>query len=57
MFGKLLKGFSGTVVEGLAAHVGLMEAYALFFTGAGLIGIPAILLFLLLASQRRQRAA
>jgi PAT family beta-lactamase induction signal transducer AmpG len=57
VFGKLLKGFSGTVVEGLAAHVGLMEAYALFFTGAGLIGIPAILLFLLLASQRRQRAA
>jgi PAT family beta-lactamase induction signal transducer AmpG len=57
VFGKLLMGFSGTVVEGLAAHVGLMEAYALFFTGAGLIGIPAILLFLLLASQRRQRAA
>jgi MFS transporter, PAT family, beta-lactamase induction signal transducer AmpG len=56
VFGKLLKGFSGTVVEGLAAHVGLMEAYALFFAGAGLIGIPAILLFLLLASQRRQRA-
>ncbi len=57
VFGKLLKGFSGTVVEGLAAHVGLMEAYALFFIGAGLIGIPAILLFLLLASQRRQRPA
>jgi len=34
----------------------LMKAYALFFTGAGLIGIQAILLFLLLASQRRQRA-
>jgi len=57
VFGKLLMGFSGTVVEGLAAHVGLMEAYALFFIGAGLIGIPAILLFLLLASRRRQAAA
>jgi MFS transporter, PAT family, beta-lactamase induction signal transducer AmpG len=57
VFGKLLKGFSGTVVEGLAAHVGLMEAYALFFIGAGLIGIPALLLFVLLASQRRQGPA
>jgi MFS transporter, PAT family, beta-lactamase induction signal transducer AmpG len=56
VFGKLLKGFSGTVVEGLAAHTGLMEAYALFFTGAGLIGIPAILLFLLLASRRHHPA-
>ena len=57
VFGKLLMGFSGTVVEGLAAHTGLMEAYALFFTGAGLIGIPAILLFLLLASRRRHSSA
>lgn len=57
VFGKLLKGFSGTVVESLAAHVGLMEAYALFFIGAGLIGIPALLLFVLLASQRRRRPA
>ena len=57
VFGKLLKGFSGTVVEGLAAHVGLMQAYAFFFIGAGLIGIPALVLFSLLASQRRQRPA
>jgi hypothetical protein len=34
-----------------------MEAYALFFTGAGLIGIPAIVLFLVLGSQHRQSAA
>jgi PAT family beta-lactamase induction signal transducer AmpG len=53
VFGKLLMGFSGSVVEALAARVGLMEAYALFFISAGLIGIPAIGLFLLLASQRR----
>lgn len=57
IFGKLLKGFSGTFVEGLEAHIGLMDAYAVFFVGAGLIGIPAILLFLLLASQRRQKPA
>ncbi len=52
--GKLLKGFSGAIVEGLSAKVGLMEAYAIFFLGAGLIGLPAIVLFTLL--DRRQRA-
>lgn len=56
VFGKFLKGFSGSVVDGLAAHVGLMKAYALFFTGAGLIGIPALLLFLWLAAMRRPAA-
>ena len=53
--GKILKGFSGAIVEGLSASHGLMTAYAIFFIGAGLIGIPAILLFVLLDS--RQRAA
>jgi len=43
--GKILKGFSGTAVEGLASHFGLMPAYALFFLGCGAIGIPALLLF------------
>lgn len=57
VFGKLLKGFTGTIVDGIAAQTGLMHAYAVFFIGAGLLGIPAILLFLLLASQRRQRPA
>jgi MFS transporter, PAT family, beta-lactamase induction signal transducer AmpG len=51
--GKILKGFSGLTVQTLAADHGLMNAYAIFFTGAGLIGIPAILLFVLLAAQRR----
>jgi PAT family beta-lactamase induction signal transducer AmpG len=46
--GKILKGFSGTAVEGLASHFGLMPAYALFFLGCGAIGIPALLLFWLL---------
>jgi PAT family beta-lactamase induction signal transducer AmpG len=53
--GKVLKGFSGAIVEGLSAQVGLMDAYAIFFVAAGLIGVPAVLLFLLLDS--RQRAA
>jgi PAT family beta-lactamase induction signal transducer AmpG len=50
--GKLLKGFSGSIVESLSASYGLMEAYAIFFIGAGLIGIPAILLFLVLGARQ-----
>ena len=49
MLGKFLKGFSGVVVENLTASHGLLPAYAIFFVGAGLIGIPALLLFILLA--------
>ncbi len=50
--GKFLKGFSGAVVEALAANIGLMNAYAAFFIGCGVIGIPAMVLFAVLA--RRQ---
>jgi len=57
VFGKFLKGFSGLAVQSLAVDYGLMKAYAIFFIGAGLVGIPAILLFVLLASQRRHAAA
>jgi PAT family beta-lactamase induction signal transducer AmpG len=46
--GKFLKGFSGVVVEGLTPSFGLMNAYALFFIGCGLIGIPSLVLFGLL---------
>ncbi len=46
--GKFLKGFSGSAVEALTPHVGLMNAYAVFFVGCGLLGIPALLLFALL---------
>jgi len=53
--GKILKGFSGAAVEGLASHFGFMPAYALFFLGCGGIGIPALLLFWLL-KQRQQPA-
>lgn len=52
--GKILKGFSGLTVQTLAADYGLMNAYAIFFVGAGLIGIPSILLFVVLASQGRR---
>lgn len=55
--GKILKGFSGATVESLSAAHGLMGAYAIFFAGAGLIGIPAILLFVLLDSRQRAAAA
>jgi len=51
--GKIAKGFSGVIVEHLAARHGLMTAYAVFFIGAGAIGIPAILLFLVLSARRR----
>jgi PAT family beta-lactamase induction signal transducer AmpG len=47
--GKILKGFSGAAVEAMTSQVGLMNAYALFFIGCGAIGVPAMLLFALLA--------
>jgi PAT family beta-lactamase induction signal transducer AmpG len=43
--GKILKGFSGAVVETITPHLGLMNAYAAFFIGCGLIGVPALVLF------------
>lgn len=53
--GKILKGFSGVIVESLSASHGLMNAYAIFFVGAGLIGVPATILFMVLNA--RQKAA
>jgi PAT family beta-lactamase induction signal transducer AmpG len=55
--GKFLKGFSGVVVEGLQAqgHT-LMQAYAIFFAGAGAIGAPALILCVWLADVHRRRA-
>jgi PAT family beta-lactamase induction signal transducer AmpG len=54
--GKFLKGFSGSLMETLAAHVGLMNAYALFFIGCGLLGIPALVLFAVLGNRQRDSA-
>jgi PAT family beta-lactamase induction signal transducer AmpG len=54
--GKFLKGFSGLVVEGLTPHFGLMNAYALFFIGCGVIGVPSLALFALLARKQTHPA-
>ncbi|HEX4635566.1 MAG TPA: MFS transporter [Rhizomicrobium sp.] len=43
--GKFLKGFSGLLVDALAARFGPMNAYAIFFLGCALIAVPSILLF------------
>ena len=43
--GKILKGFSGAVVERLSATHGLIHAYGIFFLACGLTGVPAVLLF------------
>jgi PAT family beta-lactamase induction signal transducer AmpG len=54
--GKFLKGFSGLVVEGLTPHFGLMNAYALFFIGCGVIGVPSLALFALLGRKQNHPA-
>ena len=46
--GKFLKGFSGLIVETLSHGRSLNEAYAIFFVGAGAIGVPALILCLVL---------
>jgi MFS transporter, PAT family, beta-lactamase induction signal transducer AmpG len=51
--GKLLKGSMGLLIDGMAAHQGLMPAYRTFFVGAGFVGIPAIILFIVLWSYER----
>jgi MFS transporter, PAT family, beta-lactamase induction signal transducer AmpG len=54
--GKTLKGFSGAIVEGFQAQgYTLMESYAVFFVGAGAIGLPAVLLCFWLAAEQRRR--
>ena len=56
--GKFAKGFSGVMVESLASGRTLLEGYALFFIGAGLLGIPALILCLVLGRvQRTDHAA
>jgi PAT family beta-lactamase induction signal transducer AmpG len=54
--GKFAKGFSGVTVERLAAGRTLLEGYGLFFIGAGLLGIPALILCIVLARAARQPA-
>ena len=52
--GKFAKGFSGVMVESLASGRTLLEGYALFFIGAGLLGLPAIILCLILRRVERK---
>jgi len=54
--GKFAKGFSGLMVERLAVGRPLLDAYGLFFIAAGLLGIPALILCLVLARATRQAA-
>ena len=57
MLGKFLKGFSGAIVEALTPAHGLMGAYSLFFIGSGLVGAPALIMFLILARAHKNREA
>jgi MFS transporter, PAT family, beta-lactamase induction signal transducer AmpG len=47
--GKFAKGFSGVMVERLSVGRTLLDAYGLFFIGAGLLGVPALILCIVLA--------
>jgi MFS transporter, PAT family, beta-lactamase induction signal transducer AmpG len=51
--GKFAKGFSGVWVERLAVGRPLIEAYGLFFICAGLLGVPALILCIVLARATR----
>jgi PAT family beta-lactamase induction signal transducer AmpG len=52
--GKFAKGFSGVWVERLSVGRTLIDAYGLFFICAGLLGVPALILCLVLARATRQ---
>jgi len=39
----------------MSAHIGLMNAYAAFFIGCGLLGVPALVMFAILDRQHRRR--
>jgi PAT family beta-lactamase induction signal transducer AmpG len=54
LLGKVLKGFSGQAVETLERTYDPMTAYALFFTGTAIIGVPALILCLMLGARHRR---
>jgi PAT family beta-lactamase induction signal transducer AmpG len=54
--GKFMKGFSGVMVASLAHGRTLLEGYALFFIAAGLLGIPALILCMMLGRIAGRRA-
>ena len=53
--GKILKGFSGAMVESLSTTHGLLHAYGVFFIACGLTGIPGVLLFAALGYRQRRK--
>jgi PAT family beta-lactamase induction signal transducer AmpG len=53
--GKILKGFSGAVVESLSTSHGLIHGYGIFFIACGLTGVPAVLLFAALDYWHRRK--
>ena len=53
--GKILKGFSGAMVESLSTTHGLLHAYGVFFIACGLTGVPGILLFAALDYRQRRK--
>ncbi len=57
VLGKVLKGFSGQMVQALEPAAGQMGAYALFFAGTAAIGIPVTLLCLFLDRAASRAAA
>lgn len=57
LFGKFLKGFSGAVVDGLQAQGNsLMHSYAVFYIGAALICVPALVMCIILAARHSPNA-
>lgn len=44
LLGKLLKGFSGMIVQTLSEHMPLIQSYAVFFAMTAFVGIPAFIL-------------
>jgi MFS transporter, PAT family, beta-lactamase induction signal transducer AmpG len=55
--GKFAKGFSGVMVEHLSVGRTLLQGYGLFFIGAGLLGVPALILCIVLARVAHARVS
>ena len=55
--GKILKGFSGAIVQSLSASHGLIPAFGIFFIICGMTGVPAILLFAALNYWHKRKQA
>ena len=55
--GKVFKGLSGVAVETLETGRTLIEAYSLFFVGTAVVGLPALLLCIVLATRRKKPLA